>query len=71
MKNKDTFATYFKQNWWPMIKQQAKELFIPLLIVTTSLTIIATLYYFHNYNRPNFYSIILILIMFIITYPLL
>lgn len=66
MKNKYTFTTYFRENWWPIIK----ELLIMILSISLILAIIIfaliILDYFHKNNPIIFYSIITLIVIFLI-----
>lgn len=68
MKNKYTFATYFKEKWWPLIKELLENVLFALLIITIATILFTILGYFAEHNLTIFYSIITLIIILVIIY---
>lgn len=66
MKSKYTLATYFKQKWWPIIKELLIITLSILLILTTIIFGIKILNYFYKNNITIFNSIIALIVIIII-----
>lgn len=68
MKNKYTFTTYFKEQWWPEIKKAIIMILSISLILAIVIPAFAILYYFSKNNITTFDSIIALIVILIIIY---
>lgn len=68
MKNKYTFATYFKQKWLPIITGLLEMILSALLIIAIITFIFKALMYLSEHNLVIFYSIIALAIILVIIY---
>lgn len=68
MKDKYTFATYFKEHWWPIIKELLEMVFFALFVIAMATLVFKVLGYFAEHNIIIFYSIMTLIIIFTIIY---
>ena len=66
MKDKYTFATYFKKRWWPIIEEILVIALCVLLMLTIVILAFKILDYFFEHNTPIFLSIIALIVIFLI-----